>query len=185
MDFIEGLPKSGGKDVVMVVVDRLSKYGHFISLSHPFTALQVAQAYLDNVYKLHGTPTSIVSDRDKIFLSKFWSELFRLLGTELKMSSAYHPQSNGQTEVVNRSLEMYLRCMAGERPRDWARWIPLAEWWYNTTFHSATQTTPYEIVYGQPAPVHLPYFPGDSKVEAIDRSLQAREAAIKLFKFHL
>ena len=75
--------------------------------------------------------------------------------------------------------------MAGERPRDWARWIPLVEWWYNTTFHSATQTTPYEIVYGQPAPVHLPYFPGNSKMEAIDRSLQAKEAAIKLLKFHL
>ena len=75
--------------------------------------------------------------------------------------------------------------MIGERPRDWARWLSLAEWWYNTTFHSAIQTTPYETVYGQLAPIHLPYFPGDSKVEAIDRSLQTREAAIKLLKFHL
>ena len=75
--------------------------------------------------------------------------------------------------------------MAGERPKDWCKWIPLAEWWYNTTFHSATQTTPYEVVYGQPAPVYLPYFPGDSNVETIDRSLQTREAAIKLLKFHL
>ena len=185
MDFIEGLPKSEGKDVILVVVDRLSKYGHFLTLVHPFSALQVAQVYLDHVYRLHGPPTSIVSDRDRIFLSKFWTELFKLMGTELKMSSAYHPQTDGQTEVVNRCLETYLRCMAGERPRDWAKWIPLAEWWYNTTFHSATQTTPYEVVYGQPAPVYLPYFPGDSHVDAVDRSMQAREAALKLLKFHL
>lgn len=75
--------------------------------------------------------------------------------------------------------------MTGERPRDWAKWIPLAEWWYNTIYHSATNTTPYEIVYGQPPPLHMPYPPGDSKVGAVDRSLQAREAAIQLLKFHL
>ena len=156
MDFIKGLPKSEGKDVILVVVDRLSKYSHFLTLNHPFTALQVAQVYLGNVYKLHGPPVSIVSDRDKKFLSRFWSELFRLMGTELKMSSAYHLQTDAQTEVTNRSLETYLRCMVGERPRDWVKWIPLAEWWYNTSFHSAIQTTPYEAVYRQPAPVHLP-----------------------------
>ena len=91
IDFIEGLPKSEGKKVIMVVVDRLSKYAHFIMLAHPFTALQVAQVYLDNVYKLHGTLNSIVYDRDKVFISRFWNELFKLLGTELKMSSSYHP----------------------------------------------------------------------------------------------
>ena len=185
LDFIEGLPKLEGKDVILVVVDRMSKYAHFLTLAHPFTALHVAQVYLDQIYKLHGLLQTIVSDRDRIFLSRFWTELFKLIGIELKMSSSYHPQTDGQTEVVNRSLETYLRCMAGERPKDWCKWIPLAEWWYNTTFHSATQTTPYEVVYGQPAPVYLPYFPGDSNVEAIDRSLQTREAAIKLLKFHL
>ena len=111
----------------MVVVDRLSKYAHFITLAHPFTALQVAQVYLDNVYKLHETPNSIVSDRDKTFISRFWSELFKLLGIELKMSSSYHQQIDGQIEVVNRSLETYLRCMTGERPKDWAHLIPLTE----------------------------------------------------------
>ena len=185
MDFVEGLPKSGGKEVVFVVVDRLSKYAHFIALSHPFTALSVAQAFLDNVYKLHGIPATIVSDRDRIFLSKFWQELFRLLGTELRMSSAYHPQTDGQTEVVNKCLETYLRCMIGERPKDWGKWLPLAEWWYNTHYHTAIHTTPYQAVYGQPVPVHIPYIPGDSIVEAVDRSLQAREAAIKLLRFHL
>ena len=95
MDFIKGLPKSGGKKVIMVVVDRLSKFAHFLPQAHPFTAIVVAHVYLDNIYKLHGTPTSIVSNRDKIFISKLWSELFKLFGTELKMSSAYHPQIDG------------------------------------------------------------------------------------------
>ena len=75
--------------------------------------------------------------------------------------------------------------MVGERPKDWIKWFPLAEWWYNTNYHTAIKTTPYQVVYGQPPPVHLPYIPGDSMVEAVDRSLQMREAAIKLLKFHL
>ncbi|OMO64097.1 reverse transcriptase [Corchorus capsularis] len=185
MDFIEGLPKSGGKDVILVVVDRLSKYNHFIALSHPFSALQVAQVFLDSIYKLHGAPESIVSDRDKVFISKFWTELLKLMGTKLKLSTAYHPQTDGQTEIVNRSLETYLRCMCGECPKEWLKWLPLAEWWYNTSYHTSAKATPYEIVYGQPAPLHRPYLPGDSSVAAIDRSLQAREATLKLLKFHL
>ena len=81
MDFIEGLPKSGDKDCILVVIDRFFKMGHFIPLSHPFTATQVGQAFLDNVYKIHGMPKTIVSDRDSTFTSSFWHELFTLAGT--------------------------------------------------------------------------------------------------------
>ena len=91
MDFIEGLPKSGGKSVIFVVVDRLSKYAHFFSLAHPYTAPIVAQVFLDHIFRLHGMPASIVCDRDPTFTSIFWKELFKLQGTELRMSSAYHP----------------------------------------------------------------------------------------------
>ena len=185
MDFLEGLPTSKGFNAIWVVVDRLSKYAHFIALAHPYTAVSLAQLFLDYIYKLHGLPQSIVSDRDKIFISKFWHELFRLLGTQLKLSSAYHPQTDGQTEVFNRSLQTYLRCMTSERPQDWSKWLSLAEWWYNTNFHTATHSTPYTIVYGQAPPNHLPYLAGSSHVEAVDRTLQAREAAIKMLKFYL
>lgn len=88
MDSIEGLPRSDGKDCIMVVVDRFTKMGHFIALAHPFTATTFAQLFLDQIYKLHGLPNSIVSDRDKLFTSQFWKELFKSVGT--KSTSALH-----------------------------------------------------------------------------------------------
>ncbi|CAJ2661631.1 unnamed protein product [Trifolium pratense] len=141
MDFIEGLPPSTGKHVILVVVDRLSKYAHFIPLSHPYTAMDIAKVFLDNVFKLHGLPDSITNDRDPIFLSKFWNEFFKLQGVELNKSTAYHPQSDGQTEIVNKAVETYLRCMCSDKPSTWSQWISLAEYWYNTNFHSSIQAT--------------------------------------------
>ncbi|GJW61429.1 retrotransposon-related protein [Tanacetum coccineum] len=143
MDFIKQLPNSHGKTVILVVVDRLSKYAHFMAMQHPFTASTVAQVFLDNVYRLHGMPDSIISDKVKIFLSHFWQSLFKVLKVQLKMSTAYHPHV--QTEIVNKCLECFLRCMTGERPKEWTLWLPMAE------------------------------FCGDSLVESVDRTMQARE----------
>lgn len=148
IDFVEGLPRSYNKDCIMVVIDRFTKVGHFLALTHPFTTAQVAQLFMDNIFKLHGMPKSIVSDRDKIFTSLFWKELFNSLGTQLRTSSAYHPQTDGQTECLNRCLEHYLRAMASSRPKQWYKWLPLAQWWYNTTYHSAIHRSPYEALYG-------------------------------------
>jgi hypothetical protein len=114
MDFITGLHKSGNKSVIMVVADHLSKYAHLCALQHPFTTSTVAQLFMDQVFKLHGMLHSIVSDRDPTFTSNFWQELFKLQGTQLHLNTTYHPQTNGQTEVVNKCLETYLRCFASE-----------------------------------------------------------------------
>ena len=109
MDFIDGLPTSGRHTCIMVVVDKLTKYAHFVPLIHPFTAQTVAQQFMDHVYKHHGMPKYIISDRDPLFTSKFWQHLFKITGNELFLSTAQHPQTDGQTERVNQCLEAFLR----------------------------------------------------------------------------
>lgn len=185
MDFVEGLPVSQGKSVIFVVVDRLSKYVHFMALSHPYTALDVAKVFLDTVFKLHGMPPSIVSDRDVIFTSAFWQGLFHLQGTTLNLSTSYHPQTDGQTEVVNRCLETYLRCMTGDKPKSWVQWLPLAEWWFNTTYHTSTHLTPYQVVYGRVPPSYIHYIPSSSHIAALDQWGSDREATLRILKEHL
>lgn len=149
LDFIEGLPVSNRYDTILVIIDKFSKYGHFVPLKLPFTAHKVAQAFLDNVYCRHGMPQVLISDRDKVFTSAFWQSLFKLADATLNLSSSYHPQTDGQTERLNQCLETYLRCMVHATPRQWARWLPLAEYWYNTTHHSALGRSPFEVLFGR------------------------------------
>jgi hypothetical protein len=148
MDFIEGLPKSQGYSVILVVVDRLTKYAHFVAVKHPYTAADIAELFMDNIVKLHGLPHSIVSDRDTIFVSSFWKQLFKLYRVKLNLSTAYHPQSDGQTERVNQCLEMYLRCAVQDAPRTWKSWLSLAELWYNSSYHTSLGCSPSMALYG-------------------------------------
>jgi transposase InsO family protein len=108
IDFIEALPKVQGKMVILSIIDRFSKYCHFIPLAHPYTVESVAHAFFADIVRLHGVPQSIISDRDPVFTSAFWQELMRLTGMKLYMSSAFHPQTDGQTEAANRVIVMYL-----------------------------------------------------------------------------
>lgn len=98
------------------------------SIGHPFTAYSVAKLFIDNVYRLHGLPSAIISDQDRIFTGHLWKLLFKLGGTELRMSSAYHPQTDGQTERVNQCLETYLRCFVHACPTKWSSWLSLAKY---------------------------------------------------------
>jgi hypothetical protein len=111
MDFVEG-PLSENKDMILVIVDRFTKYAHFISMKHPITVKTVAKAFSEHIFKLHGLPTVMVTDRDRIFTSGLWQDLFKSLGVKLHFSTCYHPQIDGQTERVNQCLENYLRNMA-------------------------------------------------------------------------
>jgi len=126
IDFIVGLPKFGKKSVIMVLVDLLSKYAHVCAFPHLFTPALIAQVFLDQIFKLHGIPTSIVFGHDPTFTNTFWKDLFKLYGTQLNMSIAYHPQSDDQIEVVNKWLETYLRCFASEKQHQWVQWLPMA-----------------------------------------------------------
>jgi len=113
--------------VILVVVDRFSKAAHFGMLPTNFSVVKVAELFASMVCKLHGMPKSIISDRDPVFMSNFWKELFQMSDTKLRMSSAYHPQSNGQTKAVNKVLEQYLRAFVHAEPKLWGKYLHWAE----------------------------------------------------------
>ncbi|GAU50456.1 hypothetical protein TSUD_373220 [Trifolium subterraneum] len=185
LDFITGLPKSKQFEAILVVVDRLSKYAHFIPLKHPYTARSIAEIFCKEIVRLHGIPLSIVSDRDPIFISNFWKEIFKLKGTKLKMSTAYHPESDGQTEVVNRCLETYLRCFIADQPRTWVTWLHWAEFWYNTNYHASTGKTPFEVVYGRLPPQLTRWVQGETRVASVQKELVDRDEALRQLKSQL
>lgn len=134
------------------------------------------------VCKLHGFPKSIISNRDPIFMSRFWQELFKLNGTKLRMSTTYHPQSNGRTKVLNQVLQQYLRAFIYNQLSQWGKFLSLTEWCYNTTCHSTTQMTPYEVTYGKP-PSSIPqYLPGTSSVEVVNFLQASRQEVFQLLR---
>ncbi|KAL5779345.1 hypothetical protein ACOSQ2_010082 [Xanthoceras sorbifolium] len=185
IDFIEGLPPSNGQNTIMVVIDRLSKYAHFLTLSHPFTAKMVAEKFIEVVIKLHRMPRSIISDRDLVFISRFWREFFKMSGTQLNMSSAYHPQTDGQSKVVNRCVKQYLRCFASQQPRKWTSFLPWAEYWYNTAYHASTGMTLFQALYGRLPPNISHYEVGSSTVNEVDQALLSRDVILKQLKTNL
>ncbi|WVY93416.1 hypothetical protein V8G54_032504 [Vigna mungo] len=171
MDFIGGLPKTQGVDTILVVVDRLTKYAHFIAIAHPYTAKDIAEIFIKDIAKLHGFPSSIVSDRDRVFITEIQ---FRL-----------SPSKGRQTEVVNRCLETYLRCLTGAKPKQWPKWLSWAEFWYNINYNSSTKMTPFKALYGREPPVLIRGDMIQSSVEEVNRLMADRNHMLDELKEHL
>lgn len=185
LDFVEGLPMSDNTNAILVVVDKYTKFAHFMALKHPFTAASVARLFLDHVYQLHGLPKSIISDRDRIFTSRLRQMLVQLVGIHLRMSSSYHPQTDGQTERVNQCLETYLRCFVHSCPTRWRQWLPLAEFWYNTSSHSALGKTSFEVLYGYQPRLLGVDVSAAAPVPELQQWLEERELMNDLVRLHL
>lgn len=149
LDFITGLPRTQRqKDSIMVVVDRFSKMAHFIACHMMNDAVQIANLYFREIFRLHGVPKSMVSDRDVKFLSHFWLTLWRKLGTKLKFSTSSHPQTNEQTEVTNRTLGSLLRALITTNLKQWEDLLPRAEFAYNRAPNKTICISPFMVVYG-------------------------------------
>ena len=165
MDFVLGLPHTLKKhDSIFVLVDKFSKMAHFIPCSKTSNASKIAKLYFDEIVKLYGFPKTIVSDRDIRFMSYFWKTLWPLVGTKLKFFAAYHPQTDGQTEVVNRSLGNLLKCLVGDHARTWDSILPLAQFAYNNSVNSTIGMSPFKVVHGYKARKPLDLLPMSPQV---------------------
>src|SRR5438034_192541 len=131
VDFVVELPESNGYDTVMCVVESTTKHVHFISTHMTVSALGAAHLYLHNVWKLHGLPSMVISDCSGQFVAQFTGELYQLLGIKVVALTAYHPQTDGQTERLNQQLEQYIRLFINEQQSDWNNLIPMMEFQYN------------------------------------------------------
>ena len=146
LDFVLGLPRTWRQqDSILVVVDRFSKMAHFLPCSKTTDASHTARLFFNEIVRLHGIPRSIVSDRNVRFTSSFWKTLWRLMGTTLQISMAFHPQTDGQTEVTNRTLGNILRCLVHENTSSWDELLPRGEFAYNTSEHRATGYSHFRV----------------------------------------
>ena len=147
VDFITKLPVVAGKDAILVVCDRLSKMMHFVATTEGTSAEGLARLFRDNVWKLHGLLESVVLDRGPQFVAELMKELNRMLGIKTKLSTAFHPQTDGQTERMNQELEQYLQLFIEHRQKDWPEWLAAAEFAVNNKVHTATKVLPFMANY--------------------------------------
>jgi hypothetical protein len=184
MDFITELPPSKylGQvyDAILVTVDRLTKMAHYIPARGNWEATDLAQAWIREVVRLHGTPKNIISDRGPLMSSKYWDSFCHYLGSMSVLSSAYHPETDGQTERQNQTLEQYLRCYCSLEQDDWAIWLPIAEFAYNDSLHATTGTTPFRAYHGvDPRGPDWPGMPLGSGESHLANGVAARVLALQ------
>ncbi|GKE76840.1 putative reverse transcriptase domain-containing protein, partial [Tanacetum coccineum] len=150
MDFITKLPKTkSGHDTIWVIVDRLTKSAYFLAMREDYSTERLARLYIDEIVARHGVPVSIISDRDGRFTSRFWQTLQKALGTRLDMGTAYHPQTDGQSERMIQTLKDMLRACVIDFGDNWDVRQPLAEFYYNNSYHSSIRCAPFEALYGR------------------------------------
>ncbi|KAH9686284.1 hypothetical protein KPL70_014310 [Citrus sinensis] len=157
MDFIVGLPKTTKMhDAIWVIVDRLTKPAHFLPIQMTYTMDQLAEIYVKEIVRLNGVPISIISDRDARFTSTFWEKLHKAMGTRLKFSTSFHPQTDDQSERMIQTLEDMLRGSAIDFQESWSKYIPLVEFAYNNSYQATIGMAPYKALYGRKciSPIH-------------------------------
>jgi hypothetical protein len=156
MDFIVKLPASQGFDSILVFVCRRTKQAMFVPCNETIDSARTADLFLRNVFRFHGLPDEVISDRGPQFKAKFWKAIMKTLGIKINLSSAYHPESDGQTERVNQCLEQYLRCYIDYQQDNWVELLPYAEFSYNNSCHASTNLSPFYANYGfHPSVDHL------------------------------
>ena len=167
MDYIVELPRtSSGHDAILVFVDRLTKMVHLVATTSEVTAEETAELFVRHVVRLHGTPDELISDRDRRFSSRFFKQLMQLLGVHQRMSTAFHPQTDGQTEVMNRTVEDYLRSFVGPVHDNWDDRLSLAEFAMNNSKSASTGASPFFLNYGEhPRSPHVHGLPSWSSEE--------------------
>uniref|UniRef100_A0AAX7VPW8 Gypsy retrotransposon integrase-like protein 1 n=1 Tax=Astatotilapia calliptera TaxID=8154 RepID=A0AAX7VPW8_ASTCA len=148
LDFVTGLPPSSSNTSILTIIDRFSKAAHFIALPKLPSALETAQLLTQHVFRLHGIPQDIVSDRRPQFTSRVWKEFCAELGAQVSLSSGFHPQTNGQTERANQELEAMLRCVASSNQATWSEQLAWVEYAHNASTSSATGLSPFEALLG-------------------------------------
>jgi len=149
IDFITKLLVVAGKDAILVVCNRLFKMMYFVATTEGTSAEGLARLFRDNVWKLHGLPESVVSDRGPQFVAELTKELNKMLGIEIRLSTAFHPQTDGQMEWMNQELEQYLRFFVDHRQKDWPEWLVSAEFAVNNKVHTTTKVSPFMVNYGR------------------------------------
>jgi hypothetical protein len=186
VDFIIGLPKNQKQnDSIMVLIDKLSKSAHFIPVKSTFKDINIAKIFMKEIFRVHGIPKMVISDRDVKFTSAFWKELFVWINTNLNFSTSYHPQTDEQTERTNQIIEDMLRMYARTKPSKWEDYLHLVEFAYNNGYQTSAKLSPFEILYGRKCTIPISWDNPADTLMVGPEILQEMENMVRKVKHNL